>query len=574
MPPLTLIIGTGISATAYLASANRYLGQIAVLGGPDLWNQVDPHHRMGQPRPLLTGNLLGGGPADRGFQERPRPGRHFMLARDFAWLVQDQLQRHANAVVPASYVTGITRLANRRYRVEFNAGHGAYVAQCDHVIIATGAGPARALMAGEDGRLEVDVNGMEGYVVGGNDFMAPGWTMPQGADPAGAHVAVYGGSATAAWVVELAAMRGMNVVCWFTRPGRDTDPNRWSVDARFEAAFPPGARNVRVELDYRAHRFVLRLVGVELRRPRQGRPFVGLRFRDQQGHAVRRAVDLLVYALGTQHTRDAGIRAMLDANLQRDLVAYYDRNLAISATPSLLAVGTEDGTLMIVGSAMSSMAGFGGQELTLQGDPLRRLATLASYADISATLPPAARPTEGIAMVMAGIEALNDYIPARPARGGRLAHYITPTYTTAQPTGRGQPPPGLANPYGSQTRLHAIDFEWDINFNTSNRTQLAAYLAQSTDLEPFAANLAVALIVHLRTRDQNVLGLSDPQVAAILDTADRYVQTLTRLNPQLDATRWLNDVLLGPDYYVGQCVEFLTTDPGWVQYWRQHQINC
>ncbi|HEV3315886.1 MAG TPA: hypothetical protein VG488_02910 [Candidatus Angelobacter sp.] len=555
--PTTVVIGTGISAAAYLLSVSRDLGHITALGNPDLWNQMDPQHRMGQPTPLLTGNLLGHGRVDRGFSRTPRQNE-FMRAGVFATVMRHYLRTRSHLRVPGSLVENIVRLPNRQYRVRFSAERERFYTDVDNVIVAMGGGPSRALMAGEDGRLEVNVSGMGGYVVGGNEFLSPAWTMPHG-DCRGKDVVVYGGSATAAWVVEMAEMRRMNVVCWFTRPDERT--GNWDPDSRFEPAFPAGGRNARLEVAYQDRRVVRRLTHIKFY---PGANFLGMTFRNQAGEKILLVADLFVYALGFEHTRDAGVRRMLDQAIQDQLVAFYDRNLAISARPSLLAVGTPDSSLMIVGSAMSSSAGFGGGELTLQGDPTQRLSTLARYADISNTLPPSARPTEGIAMVMASVEALNEYIPVTVARNARVVTYTTPRLTHT----------GELNPYGGRQRRRIVDFEWDINYNTSNRTQLAVYLAQTTDLNPFAANLAVALIVHLRTRAQNVFGLSDPQVQLIIAVAEGFVRAARALDPNLEVTRYLNDRLLGADRFITLCMDFMTTDPTWVNFWRLYSINC
>jgi hypothetical protein len=555
--PTTVVIGTGISAAAYLLSVSRDLGRITALGNPDLWNQMDPAHRMGQPTPLLTGNLLGHGRVDRGFSQDPRQPE-FMRAGLFATAMRYYLRTRSHFRVPDSFVEKIVRRPNRQYRVSFCAGHERFYTDVDNVIIAMGTGPSRALMAGEDGRLEVNVSGMGGHVLGGNEFLSPAWTMPHG-DCRGKDVVVYGGSATAAWVVEMAEMRGMNVVCWFTRPGDGS--TGWDPASRFRDAFPAGGRNRQLEEDYRGVRVVRRLTHIKFY---PGANFLGMTFRNQAGQKVLLVADIFVYALGAEHTRNAGVRRMLDQTLQDQLVAFYDRNLAISARPSLLAVGTPDSSLMIVGSAMSSSAGFGGGELTLQGDPTQRLSTLARYADISNTLPPSARPTEGIAMVMASVEALNEYIPVRTAQNARLVTYTAPRLTHT----------GERNPYGGRQRRRIVDFEWDINYNTSNRTQLAVFLAQTTDLSPFAANLAVALIVHLRTRAQNVFGLSDPKVQLIIAVAEAFARIGRATVENLEDVRYRSDRTLGVDHFVTVCVHALTTDPDWVNYWRRYSISC
>jgi len=546
--PRTVVIGTGISAAAYLLSANRNLGTVFGTGGPDLWKQIAPTHKMGQPAPLLTGNLLAG---PRGFIARPQPGHTpFMLAGNFADLVDHHFKSHTHFQFPGSLVDSIRRLPNGQYEVRGRVWGARLTIFCDNVIIAVGPGPSRPLMVGENGDIGVDVRGLDGYVVGGTEFMSPTWQMPQREAMRGKTIAVYGGSATAAWVVELAQMRGMNVVRWFTRPGGGD--GAWNVDVRFEAAFPAGSRNTEVQEGTRDQRAVLKLTDIKIIRPHNDVPFLGLKFLDQRDQVVRLPVDLLVYALGAAHTRDTGIRAMLDRDIQAQLVAYYDRNLAICARPSLLAVGTSDSSLMIVGSAMCSVAGFG-NDMTLQGDPTKTLATLGRYTDISNSLPPAARPPEGIGMIMAGIEALNEFMPVR-STGGLIGAY--------------------RKPHGQGIAFHDLAFVWNINYNTSNRTQLAAFLAGTTNLRPFAANVAVALIVKLRTRAGNTLGLSDAQAQLIIWTALCYSHALAALNPDLEAMRLWSDRHHGADRFVDMCVDYMTTEYTHVAWWTHHGISC
>ncbi|MFS2069222.1 hypothetical protein ACEN9D_10730 [Pseudomonas sp. CT11-2] len=575
--PSTIVIGTGISAAAYLISIQQYLksinktlGDIHLLGGPDLWQKMSPHHAMGQPQQLLTGNLLGTGREDRGFSSQPVPGADFMKAGLFSTVIKYYLNQHCHVQIPFSYVTNISK-TGAAYSLKLDGRVGGRIT-CDQVIIAMGPGTPRALME-EDGKpSEVNVEAFKGSIVGGNEFMDPDWTMPDDSNIADATVAVYGGSATASWVVELAAMRKMQVLLWFTRPGSGENP--WDAEARFSEAFPAGNRNSAIEKDFEKVRDVLKLTKV-VRDLETGK--LKLTLKNKDGQSVVQLVDLFVYALGADHLTK-GIKTILDPGIHSSLVAFYDKNFAISSKPSLLAIGTENRSLIIVGSAMSSEAGFGKDTLWLQGDPQRlienntRSIKLASYKDISNTLPAAARPTEGIAMVMASIEALNEYMPVTVSSQRRLVMHSTPDFTTSA----GVLPKGSPNPDAGHDRLHDIDFEWDINFNTSNRTQLAAYIAQSTDLSPFSANFAVALIVHLRTRPGNVLGLSDPQVHFVISTAERFTQALIKLNPHINygATRLVYDKLWGPDKYLEICIEYITTPEEWKQYWKVNGIEC
>lgn len=557
MPEITIVVGTGISAAAYLATMRRQLGQVRVLGGAHLWERMAPDHAMGQPAPLLRGNLLSG---SRQYADPARDG--FMSSRAFEQLVTEQIHRNAYCQFPGSMVTEIRRVTSNgyKYRLSVDYDGARYFFFCHRLILASGPGPARPLTIGDDGSLEVNPAAFAGHVVGGNDFMEPNWRSPW-RDTRGKVVAVYGGSATAAWAVELAALRGMRVACWFTRPG--SGGGAWDADARFRDAFPAGGRNAEVQRDYQNVRRVLKLTDIKLLRPRYGPPALGLKFLQSNGDIYWHVVDLLIYALGAAHTAATGIRATLDADLEGRLVAFYDRNGAISSRPCLLAIGTSDQSFMIVGSAMSSRAGFGDADLQIQQNPARTMGTLASYAQISSTLPPSARPTEGIAMVMASIEALNDYMPI--SRSGGMRFYRTPDLLT-QSQGRGTP-----NPRAGILTVHDTQFEWDINVNTSNRTQLAALLAQTTDLRPFAANIAVALIVCLRQK--STFGLTTDQVLMIVDVA-KAAEEVHR-GAGMDGERFEIETRMqnGVDQYLDLVVNHLTTGE-FVQFWETRGIAC
>ncbi len=479
----TVIIGTGISATAYLASLSHQLEVSKILGQQDLWHRLSPDHAMGQPAHLLTGNVAA--PPQQGNAQGENTA--FMLAGAFARFLDAQLAKYSEVRVADSVVHRITRQATKGYVVKYivHGQHGEVA--CDRVVIATGPGPSRPLMVEDSGKLGVDVSNASKLIVKGVDFLEHGWTYPNGGQCEGKHVAVYGGSATAAWVVEMAYIRKMVVTSWFTRPGDGAQA--WDREKRFAQAFPPGGRNIAVAEQSATVRKVRQLVGVT---EQSGR--LVLAFQDEGGRCAE-AVDLLVYALGAGHTGQAGVSAMLDESIKKALVPYYDRNFAISTAPAILAVGTGDGSLMIVGSAMSSTAGFNFGKISVPGYKKDLMDDLVSYTSISKSLPPAAAPPEGIALVMAGIEALNHTLPATPTE---LGNYV----------GKGGP------------STYATKAAWTINFNTANRTQIAAYLTDAYGLPPVPVNLAAALIVRIRSQPNHVLGLTGRQVHALIYLAE------------------------------------------------------
>jgi hypothetical protein len=119
-------------------------------------------------------------------------------------------------------------------------------------------------------------------------------------------------------------------------------------------------------------------------------------------------------------------------------------------------------------------------------------------------LPPNAQVPDGIALTVSVIETLNQYMPVTP-RPGR----------------------------------NDGDFDWTLNFNTANRTQIAAYFAATTDLEPFVANVAVALIVHFRSTTARTFGITNHQVLHIVKAATQAVANVRHQQPGFEKLRAL-----------------------------------
>ena len=141
-----------------------------------------------------------------------------------------------------------------------------------------------------------------------------------------------------------------------------------------------------------------------------------------------------------------------------------------------------------------------------------------------AFLPPNAQVPDGIAVAISTIEALNAYMPAS---GGQARTYVVPKTITADPTSASQPAKGSHNPDADKTREHRSNLAWNINFNTSNRTQIAAYIASTSDTDAFTANLQVAAIIYLRSK--NNFGLSDTQVEFVLDSIAKNVELVAQV---------------------------------------------
>ena len=186
-----------------------------------------------------------------------------------------------------------------------------------------------------------------------------------------------------------------------------------------------------------------------------------------------------------------------------------------------------------------------------------------------AFLPPNAQVPDGIAVAISTIEALNAYLPAS---GGQARTYVVPKTITADPTSASQPAKGSHNPDADKTREHRSNLAWNINFNTSNRTQIAAYIASTSDTDAFTANLQVAAIIYLRSK--NNFGLSDTQVEFVLDSIAKNVDLLRKSVKDFDDRRKFQEKTLGVDRRLQDYLTAWTTSQAWKSHWTSRGINC
>lgn len=225
---------------------------------------------------------------------------------------------------------------------------------------------------------------------------------------------------------------------------------------------------------------------------------------------------------------------MVDESLVKQLEPLKDQNRMISDGSGVLAWATPKRDLVIIGSAT----------FNFQDKAFNKNVQTAPMA----TLPPNAQVPDGIAVAISTIEALNAYMPVKPVGG----------------------PVDLSKQSLKQAASQKVT--WNINFNTSNRTQIAAYLADKTDVDAFTANLQVAMIVYLRSK--NNFGLNDDQVSLILKTVEQTVKGLRSSNPDLEASRVKIDKTFGVDWSLDGYVKVMTENQAWKSLWTGARIQC
>jgi len=532
---LRVIIGQGTAAEVYQRTAPVGEYETVVLGPRGLWATLPPTHQMGQPPHLLAlpGQPV---PAFQSATGKTATGlKQFLDVNTYQKrlleLADDNAKRTGRAEYPSCRVTGIERADDRdKIRVKVIEPSEPTLAgfDADQVVIATGIGPQKTL---ETARIKVvgtpATNLAYKQLEEGIDYL----THPE---QCGDVVVVYGGGATGAWVAAEVAAHAKEMA-WMARIGGEG----------FKGSMLPGDRNYQVLEQTKNYQLRCDIVQVECQPAEtfstgesqfQSHPRVRLTLQDQEKLNIPIYVDQLIYCIGGDPAAEGSISALLSDDLVHQLEPLEDQNRMISDGKGTLAWATPKRDLIIIGSATYNF-----QEPFFKKE--KQPAPMAM-------LPHNAQVADGIAMAVASIEALNQYMPATPLRS---ATYRTP---------------------GGQDRVHEVGFKWDINFNTSNPTQLAAYLAQTTDLDPFAANLAVALIVHLRSREKNTFGLNDNQVKYVIDSANTVTDDLRRLFPDFDKTRLTRDKTYGADWFIELYVDLLTTREYWKTWWSKQGINC
>jgi hypothetical protein len=169
---------------------------------------------------------------------------------------------------------------------------------------------------------------------------------------------------------------------------------------------------------------------------------------------------------------------------------------------------------------------------------------------VADTLPRALVPAQGIGVLMSAIEAFNDFMPVTVKR---ITSFTPPeklgaTYRENDPQKLTK---GAVNPFTDKTE-HATNrgLAWDINFNTANRNQLAAYFASNHDFgetqqdNSQIANFIVGLVVALRSKTTH--GLSPDSIQNIIDFCQQQHARLMKL--MLQAETVLNAQFYGESF--------------------------
>jgi hypothetical protein len=564
MGKLRVIIGQGTASEVYQYTGAQGEYDTIAIGPRGLWATLPPGHAMGQPPQLLSL------PAQKvpGFQmptgKTPEGLKQFLDVNSYQSALLSMASQNQKVGQRLEYLScTATRIEPSgdgliSVKVSDPTHTGLKEFKADQVTLATGIGPQKQLPD-----VKIPIEGTPDSTLGfkqieeGIDYLTH-------ADKLGRIVVVYGGAATGAWVAaevnsHISQIKGETDWCWMAAPS----------GTGFSKSVLPGDRNAAI-LDQTKNQVRYEIVKAIYRKKdeiRQGadgipslpdRSMVELRIKYSDGSGdFRYLVDQLIFCIGGSPAADGSIARLVEDTLKGQLEPLKDQNRMVSDGSGVLAWATPTRNLIIIGAAT----------FNFQDSAFNKKVQSAPMG----FLPPNAQVPDGIAVAISTIEALNGYMPVK-AMGGRVGTYITPATITADPTSASQPKKGSANPVGGQQRTNNLDFQWNINFNTSNRTQIAACLAQTTDVDSFTANLQVAMIIYLRSK--NNFGLSQDQVAIILKNIEDNIKKLRSSIPDLEQRRLKVDKALGPDAGLQFYLDAMIQNPAWKSLWTDARINC
>lgn len=455
MSKLRVIIGQGTANEVFRATLSNDDGYDNVILGPrGLWAVLPGGHRMGQtphalqlPGQPVPAHSTASGQTPLGLQSfldvntyqqgllalsQRNDRRQGTIREVIADKNRIQLDNVVATNVAAGFRDGQIRVTTNLPAVQFLA---------DQVVIANGIGPQQR-PAPPQGVHGVPNTGL-GYpqLIEGIDYL-------NSPPPYGREVAVFGGSATAAWVADEAIRRSRKLL-WFTRPG----------GSEFRGCTLPGDRNFIVLQNTANVRMLANLQRIDYLPEKRAagrvlrRPMVKLTLQPQAGPAKICLVDQLIYSIGGDPAGQGSIMRLVDVALRAQLQPLRDSNRVISDGNGTIALATPNRSLIIIGAATYNYT-------TQAGDPA---GVFAKQSAPMASLPRASQVPDGIAMIVASVETLNSSMPFTQDLNGRI-------------------------------------LSSNLNLNIGNRDQLAAYVAlYYPDIGPAAANEIVVRAIALRS---------------------------------------------------------------------------
>jgi hypothetical protein len=416
-----VVIGGGTAALTYLYTADiePIYTHIVILGDRGYWGYAG--HRLAQPHHIFA---LPHAPSDEYIDSAEHDATHGILphdprsayvhSNDFqARLIElekatcEALAKNGKKVfiARAALVTKIERQDGALFRFEINNASSPIFA--NKVIVATGAGPARKLSPDLHASLSasaakvktsVDSPDVNEMILDYTDVLRPVVAKCKNKD-----VIIYGGGATAAWAMEVAALTA-KPIAWIAKNGFD----KAIVAGPRVGAIIDGSRSVQMQGEIDALTYETC--------PVSGKPKLlvsvvtpNITYFTGEGESKEVSsvsgtttkhyrVDYLFNCIGQEPYERGGLPEILSPNIKSELTPYLDKNNVTGDERScMLGWSTQRGDLMIIGAA--------------QGTYYDRDRSILKPPSVSQYLPRSGQDGITIGSVVFSVCALTNYMP-------------------------------------------------------------------------------------------------------------------------------------------------------------------
>ncbi|OEH45496.1 Ferredoxin--NADP reductase [Legionella parisiensis] len=388
-----VVIGGGTAALTYLYTQDieKEYSHVLILGDRGYWGTAA--HRLAQPHHIFamphepSYEFIDPAEHDQTKKVLPhQPMSAYVHSHDYqSRLIElekatvESLRTKGKQVFIASKerVKNIEREKDDGHlKIETLSGHSLDV---DKIIIATGAGPARTLE--ENLQKGLSTPDARARVLNYTDILTPG--VEKCKDKT---VLVYGGGATAAWAMEVAALTA-KPVAWVGRSG-------------FELAIEAGPRVNAIIVNSRS----VQLTGVITSisyvagdKDQDGKLLIEVSEKENEPPKHKFTVDYLFNCIGQEPYELGGLPEIISDGLKDEITPYFDKNCVTGEKGCKLGWSTAKNDLFIIGAA--------------QGTYYNKSKTMPTSPTVSSFLPRSGQVPITIGGVVSSVCALTNYMP-------------------------------------------------------------------------------------------------------------------------------------------------------------------
>lgn len=473
-----VIVGGGTAAFTYLYTVeiDPQYKHILILGNQGYWSHAahrlsQPHHILALPHEL-SDKFVDPAQHDEENGILPHfPNSAYAHSKDY----QKKLVDLEKATIEKLHKSGITVLLLRKVAVttvdRFNSSsfvlglHQPNIQVIGHkIIMATGAGPARKLPPSiaptKPAATVVQTQGsmplsyLNERILNYNDILTSTAEKCRNKE-----VLIYGGGATAAWAMEIAALTA-KPVAWIAKSGFDeavnAGPRVYAIIKRTQPLQLQG------KIDS------IRYTTCEI--TGEQKLLIHISAINNKGSVVQSkcyTVDYLINCIGQEPYELEGLPNIISSSLQNELAPLLDKNYVAGNEQCMLGWSNKQGDFMIIGSAAGTYYN-------------RNNPTNQQIPSVSKLLPRSGQVPVTIGGVVSSVSALTNYMP------------VSQNLKT-----------------GKSTLL-------SMNVNIMNATQLAVYFTTRYPDAP-AKKINDAVVAFINQRSKTEFGISPKQVSEFLD---------------------------------------------------------